>query len=43
MGPKIEAIINFMETGGEKVKITSIEKIKEALEGRAGTQIYIEY
>lgn len=41
MGPKIEAVINFLETGGEKAIITSIEKIKEALEGKAGTEIYI--
>jgi len=40
MGPKIQAVINFMEAGGEKAIITSIEKIKEALEGKAGTQIY---
>ncbi len=40
MGPKIQAVINFMEAGGEKAIITSIEKIREALEGRAGTQIY---
>jgi len=40
MGPKIQAVVNFMESGGEKAIITSIEKIKEALVGRAGTQIY---
>ncbi|MFX1479668.1 MAG: carbamate kinase [Promethearchaeota archaeon] len=42
MGPKIEAVINFMEAGGEKAIITSIEKIKKALEGKAGTEIYID-
>ncbi|MFX0039497.1 MAG: carbamate kinase [Promethearchaeota archaeon] len=40
MGPKIQAVVNFMETGGERAIITSIEKIKDALVGRAGTQIY---
>jgi len=40
MGPKIQAVINFLESGGEKAIITSIEKIKAALEGTAGTQIY---
>lgn len=40
MGPKIQAVINFMEAGGAKAIITSIEKIKDALEGEAGTQIY---
>ena len=40
MGPKIQAVINFMDSGGEKAIITSIEKIKLALEGKAGTHIY---
>ncbi|MHA1498895.1 MAG: carbamate kinase [Promethearchaeota archaeon] len=42
MGPKVQAAINFLESGGERVIITSIEKIKEAIEGNAGTQFYIE-
>ena len=42
MGPKIQAVINFLESGGEQAIITSIEKIKEALEGNAGTHFYIE-
>jgi len=42
MGPKIEAVINFMEAGGEKAIITSIEKIKDALKGKAGTQIILD-
>ena len=42
MGPKIQAVINFMEAGGEKAIISSIEKIKEALEGNAGTQIILD-
>jgi carbamate kinase len=37
MGPKVEAIINFLEHGGKKAIITTIEKIKDALEGKAGT------
>jgi carbamate kinase len=40
MGPKIQAAINFLETGGEKAIITSIENIKLALEGKAGTLLY---
>jgi len=39
MGPKIEAAIMFLENGGEKVIITSPEKLEAALEGAAGTQI----
>lgn len=39
MGPKIEAAIRFIEGGGERAYITSLEKALEALEGRAGTEI----
>lgn len=42
MGPKVQAVINFLESGGERAIITSIEKIIEAIEGNAGTQFYIE-
>ncbi len=42
MGPKIQAVINFLESGGEQAIITSIEKIKEALEGKAGTHFFME-
>ncbi|MHA2392393.1 MAG: carbamate kinase [Promethearchaeota archaeon] len=40
MGPKIQAVINFLESGGERAIITSIDKIIDALEGKAGTQVY---
>ncbi len=39
MGPKIQAAINFLESGGERVIITSIEKSVEAARGNAGTVI----
>ena len=39
MGPKIEAAIQFLENGGHKVLITSIEKAASALEDKAGTWI----
>ena len=42
MGPKIQAVINFLESGGEQAIITSIEKITKALEGKAGTHFFIE-
>jgi len=42
MGPKIQAVINFLESGGEQAIITSIEKIKEGLEGKAGTHFFVE-
>lgn len=40
MGPKIEASIKFLEEhGGERVVITSAEKLGEAFHGKAGTII----
>ena len=39
MGPKIQAAINFLEAGGEKVRITSIEKTVHAVKGGVGTVI----
>jgi carbamate kinase len=42
MGPKVQAVINFLEKGGERAIITSIEKIKEALEEKAGTHFYLD-
>lgn len=42
MGPKIQAVINFLEAGGERAIITSIDKIIDALKGEAGTEIFID-
>ncbi len=39
MGPKIESAINFLEWGGEKVIITSVEKLSQARKGNTGTRI----
>jgi carbamate kinase len=39
MGPKIEAAINFLESGGSEVIITSLDKAKKALWRTAGTRI----
>ncbi len=39
MGPKIEASIHFLEMGGDKVVITSVEKMTDALGGKTGTTI----
>lgn len=39
MGPKIEAAIQFIEFGGQKVLITSVENASDALRGRNGTVI----
>ncbi len=39
MGPKIEAAIDFLYGGGERVIIAAPDRIAEALAGRAGTTI----
>ena len=37
MGPKIEAVIHFLENGGKRALITDPESLPAALEGGAGT------
>jgi carbamate kinase len=39
MGPKVEASIEFLESGGDKAIITSLDLKIEALKGKAGTII----
>jgi carbamate kinase len=39
MGPKVEACLEFLERGGERAIISSLEKAAEALEGKTGTHI----
>jgi len=39
MGPKIRAVIRFIEEGGKGALITSPEKLLTALEGGTGTRI----
>ncbi|MCW4051739.1 MAG: carbamate kinase [Candidatus Bathyarchaeota archaeon] len=39
MAPKIEASIRFLKSKGERAVISSLEKARDALEGRAGTAI----
>ncbi len=39
MGPKIQAAINFLKGGGDTVYITAIDKVREAIAGKAGTRI----
>ncbi|WP_292519056.1 carbamate kinase [Methanoculleus sp.] len=39
MGPKIEAAIGFLESGGERATIASLEQASSALAGQAGTRI----
>ena len=39
MGPKVQAAINFVEAGGKKAIIASLEQGRQALDGKAGTTI----
>lgn len=39
MGPKIKAVIDFLERGGRRAIIASLEQAHDALHGRAGTEI----
>jgi carbamate kinase len=39
MEPKVRAAIRFVEAGGEKAIITSLDKATAALDGKAGTTI----
>jgi len=39
MGPKIRAVIKFLEEGGKEALITSPENIECALAGETGTRI----
>jgi carbamate kinase len=39
MGPKIEAVVHFLETGGKEALITDPEHLALALEGKAGTRV----
>jgi carbamate kinase (EC 2.7.2.2) len=37
MGPKVQAAIEFVQSTGNVAIISSIEKLNEAVEGKAGT------
>jgi carbamate kinase len=39
MGPKIKAVMKFLEEGGEEALITSPENLARALRGEMGTRI----
>ncbi|MBZ5495016.1 MAG: carbamate kinase [Acidobacteriia bacterium] len=42
MGPKVEAAIRFLQSGGKEAIITSLENLAEAMTGEAGTHIVPE-
>jgi len=39
MGPKVEAGVRFVETGGREAIITSLAQVRAAIDGKAGTHI----
>jgi carbamate kinase len=39
MGPKIDAALRYLDAGGREVVITSIERLRDAIEGNGGTRI----
>lgn len=39
MGPKVEACIRFLKSGGKRAIITSLDKAVDALLGKAGTEV----
>jgi carbamate kinase len=41
MGPKVEAAIKFLDSGGKRTIITSLEGIDDAIEGEGGTEIIL--
>jgi carbamate kinase len=41
MGPKVEAAVQFIRKRGKRAVITSIEKIEEAVQGKAGTEFIL--
>ena len=42
MGPKMRAVVQFLERGGQEVLITSPENLARALRGEAGTRITMQ-
>jgi carbamate kinase len=42
MGPKVKACIRFLEWGGKRAIITSLDKAVDALDGKTGTRIVPE-
>ena len=39
MGPKVRACVRFVEAGGQRAVITSLDKILDGLDGKTGTEI----
>lgn len=43
MGPKVEAAIRFVEAGGRRAVITSLDRIADAVDGLAGTVVELHH
>jgi carbamate kinase len=41
MGPKVEAAVRFVENGGTRSAITSLQRIADAVLGSAGTIVEV--
>jgi len=39
MRPKIEAAMQFIQKGGKRAVITSLENIEQAISGESGTEV----
>jgi carbamate kinase len=39
MGPKVEAAVQFVKSGGRRAIIASIQGIEDAVAGKAGTEV----
>jgi carbamate kinase len=39
MGPKVESVLRFLQSGGHEAVITSFEHLCEAVTGGAGTHV----
>jgi len=37
MGPKVEALIDFLDSGGQRALLSRLESLTDALAGKAGT------
>lgn len=42
MGPKVEACIEFLASGGRRAMICGLQDIVDALEGKAGTELFMD-
>jgi carbamate kinase len=42
MGPKVEAALRFVDAGGPQAIVTSHDRLRAALQGRAGTRVFLK-